>query len=228
MSHVMRSALFTGARASSLIALCAAAAAATGAHAQTPVFGNFGAEATNAQSVVLNVNNVASVRFATGAQSVLISSVQVSLSQVFSQSSTGFAIFSNSSGNPGSELFSFGTRTIDNPSDTSQDYTFSTGGSFLLQANTVYHLRNVTTNGEEVFWKKTNPATAPTALNGSGITYQDNLFTPGFGNPYFPTQGNLRFQLAGPAVEIPESSTFALALPALALIGAVLVRRRKK
>lgn len=85
------------------------------------------------------------------------------------------------------------------------------------------------TTGTEDSWRESTSNTT-----AAGIDYGDRLFDLGntFARPTLSGSGTSgyigpNFRIAS-AVAVPEANTFTLALPALGMIGAVVIKRRKK
>ena len=100
-----------------------------------------------------------------------------------------------------------------------------------VSAGQTYGLYIVTTNnaGTNVF-RYTDGANVFNNANlsfsgGVGKTYGTNGFN---GSTVTPRTWNGTVNYTLGAVAVPEASTFALALPALGMVGAVLIKRRKK
>ena len=99
---------------------------------------------------------------------------------------------------------------------------------FSLSAGQTYGLYVVTTDTTDINY--TNGANVFNNANlsfsgGIGKTYGTNGFD---GDTFSPRTWNGTVNYTLSAVAVPEASTFALALPALGMVGAVLIKRRKK
>jgi hypothetical protein len=100
----------------------------------------------------------------------------------------------------------------------SENGTIQVDGLFAF-SSTIGGLTNVIRNGDTLFGSTVTDIDFGTAgLDGDNLAFHYTLANG--------TSGIAVASIA--AVTVPESSTFALALPALGMVGAVLVRRRKK
>ena len=208
-------------------ALAAFALHAAPAHAQVALLGNFASPASGVTQQFASPS-IYSVRFTTGAQPVTVSQAQASLGTLSGTGATmNFGIYSDRLANPSVLLFSLGSQFISTEGAT-PDVTFTGTGSFLLTANTTYHLRGNVTGTASVLWARTQTVGAtPTAQNGSGIVFNSYRSSPDNGATYSDFAGfPLRVNILGAIV--PESGTFALLLPALALLGAAVARRSRR
>ncbi len=197
-----------------------AAIAAPDARAQVPVFGNFAvATSTLGQGHNISATNIVSVRFLTGSSALQVTSLQAAMSR-FNFTQAAFDLFTNSSGNPGSFIATFGTVNIPG----NGEYTFTPSSPILLNANTVYHIRPRAVTSTP-FWFNTDTPTTPSAQNGSGIVFQAYRFTNNGGATWGNTSSTGRFRLN--AIVVPEAGTLALVGAGCLVSGVGVIRRRR-
>lgn len=206
----------------SLVALGITLCVTPAAQAQN-ILSNYGNTVLTTTTSFSNTRLLAQ-QFTTGGTAVTLSSATLRLVALSGKSETAtpeVSLYSDAAGTPGSSQGVLGSQLITPVSPP--DVTFTPAFGFALNANTSYWIvvRDAvpTTNG---YWTRVeDPGTSDysvvfgidTVSNNSGATWDT-----------FEPTGSYQMSLVTTAV--PEANTFALALPALALIGAVLVRRR--
>lgn len=175
--------------------------------------------------------------FTMGTQSYDLAGVEIGLRFINNDfASIQVALYGNSGGSPdtaASPVATFTNPTFNNGPDV---FTFTTNGTVTLASNTTYWLvvkydYDVGTSLFTWMYSQENPTSgnpvAPTAQNGSGITYAGtkgyDVFNPGWFN--FPSsQAGLRYAV----LTVPEPSTYALGAIGTLVMAAVARRRSRK
>ena len=128
------------------------------------------------------------------------------------------SIFSDASGSPGT---SFGTSTATNVPGTKGRYQFNFSG-VTLAANTKYWVLP----GEGLSWYTVQGGTAPTAVNGSGFSFDGMQESFNSGTSWSPLATN--YTLAISTSDVPAAVPEPALTSLLCLSGIALIRRRMK
>lgn len=192
---------------------------------------------SNLEAVPLSATTISdtqqkAVAFTTGSTAYSFTSVQATLalaSPVAGSSVVAFDLYTPSTpggSDPGTLLINLGTQNVTNLNNTPTVYTFTPSSAFILNPNTRYVLLASYVSGDSGTWFGSNPATTPTARNGSG--YSNVIYR--VSTPGMPASNSTVFNLFAingssvAAVNGPEPGTLAL----LVLGAGVLVIRRRK
>ncbi len=139
------------------------------------------------------------------------------------------ALFTATAGDdPGTLVANLGSQTVSNPFTiaSSVSYTFSSAAPVALAAGTRYSIVIDNVSGSDLFWYGSNPNTAPTERNGSGLNTPSYRVSSDNGATYGPsTTFNLGQVNGFVTATAPEPGTLALALGPVAF-GLARVRRR--
>lgn len=184
------------------------------------VFSNFPDSGAATEGSVFGPDRLKDIRFSVGAAAYTLDSVEAFLTG--NGGSATLSLFSdNGAGVPGSLLTTIATQTVSGAGVVA----FVPGSTFTLAAGTTYHL--VMGGGADITWNQNLNNTPASARNGSGFSNYGTTFSFDNGATWPVSNVNSQVQINASAV-VPEAGTLALALPALGMVGAVVIKRRKK
>jgi hypothetical protein len=219
-----------------LVAVALVTFLSTEVRATTPVIGDIvnGGYIYSGYGVGIGVNNAMAEGF-TMTQSASLASVSLYL-DLFSTTGPGsnlaLSIYSDNSGNPGTDLYDLSTNVTGTTSGSPALATFSGTGSFTLSAGTSYWLDLYATNpasstGTSVQWDGTLDSgfnyVNPAGPDATDIGQLRSLFA---GNPPTGTPSTTDLRPAFQLNAVPEPAALTLLSTALLALGAVYLRRR--
>jgi hypothetical protein len=210
--------------------LIGAGGIATAAPVTDVVFGNLGPDgAGNISSTTTDIGPGApsivalAQGFTTGSSSTNLSVKSITIGAFATSEGTvprTISIYSSSSNNPGSVLFTSAATNVGNTGK----YTFNFSGANLTAATQYWIVPDFSVNWS--WYLEADESTQPSEQNASGYSYlgtrRQTETNPGvWGNSLLP------YSVSVEAVPVPEPSTYALAALGLGAAGIVRARRRK-
>jgi len=198
------------------------------------IFSNLGTPDSSSNAAIgynspTNFNVIYAQGFTTGTSLYDLNSVDLPLAVTGAgNGSPQLQIYSDNAGNPGTAL----NATFTNPTFGAQSlYNLSLSTPFAMSASTSYWLvlSDTTAASQTKFnWYYSDSFSAPTAQNGSGLTYLAAARSLNGGAAWTTNNGFAQTGITVNATAVPEPGTYVLGAIATGVMAAVTHRRRQK
>ena len=198
------------------------------------IFSNLGTPDSSSNAAIgynspTNFNVIYAQGFTTGTSLYDLNSFDLPLAVTGAgNGSPQLQIYSDNAGNPGTAL----NATFTNPTFGAQSlYNLSLSTTFAMSASTSYWLvlSDTTAASQTKFnWFYSDSFSAPTAQNGSGLTYLAAARSLNGGAAWTTNNGFAQTGITVNATAVPEPGTYVLVVIATGVMAAVARRRKVK